>query len=405
MNKKNFSTSIMTVGLCCAWIPAYAIDGPKPVEFDGGPLGTLEFSAAGDGYFYTQSGTSNTSGNSIAGTKAAGADINAWMIELHKPTGLVQFTVQLAEYQDINLGANRPQDVNGNRFTTGPLRSAFVTLAPMQGFKLSVGQLPSLEGYESVFPWNNPSALRTVLNVGQNSNSRGVEADYATGPLSGSLMFSDGYDTGVFNYLTYLATDRFDANNSLSVYGGVSLGTTGPNTFAYGEGGASGGGANGNGGQGTLAVVNSNMLGAWYTWRQGGLSLTPEVQYQWTNALTKYAGDISGGVSDDIPKGTSNLGAVLFADYKFANTPYSIAGWGEYATSHGSAAQDSWFVAPNAQVAGFAIAPAYQYKQLVARLNMGYVHLLNSGNPSAGFGNDGTGKNQVVTTLEFALVY
>jgi hypothetical protein len=67
----------------------------------------------------------------------------------------------------------------------------------------------------------------------------------------------------------YLATAKIDSNNNITVYGGVPLGTTGPNTFAYGEGGASAGGANGNGGQGQLAAVNSTMVGGWYTWKAG----------------------------------------------------------------------------------------------------------------------------------------
>lgn len=395
----------MAIGLSCVSLHAHAVEGPKPVEFDAGPLGPLDFSAAGDGYFFFQSGTSSDSKSSIAGENPTGVDVNAWMVELHKPTGLIQFTIQLAEYQDINLGANKPTMVNDNRFTTGPLRTALITLAPTQDFKFSLGQLPSLEGYESVFPWNNPSALRTVLNVGQNSNSRGIEADYAHGPLSASVAFGDGYDTGVWNYVQFLATDKINANNSISLYGGIPLGVTGPNTFAYGEGGMSAGGADGNGGQGTLAVVNSNMLGAWYAWKNGNLTITPEVQLQWTRPINEYAGETSGGLSDDIPKETGNFGAALFANYKFGDSPYSLAGWAEYATSHGTGAQDSWFVAPDAQLAGFAIAPGWQYKQLFARLNIGYVHLLNSGTPSAGFGDEGTGRNQVVTTLEFALVY
>jgi Putative beta-barrel porin-2, OmpL-like. bbp2 len=395
----------MAIGLSCISLHAHAVDGPKPVEFDAGPLGPLDFSAAGDGYFYFQSGAASDSKSSIAGERPTGVDVNAWMVELHKPTGLIQFTIQLGEYQDINLGANKPTMVNDNRFTTGPLRTAFVTLAPTQELKFSIGQLPSLEGYESVFPWNNPSALRTVLNVGQNSNSRGVEADYAHGPLGALVAFGDGYDTGVWNYVQFLTTDKINANNSITLYGGIPLGVTGPNTFAYGEGGMSAGGADGNGGQGTLAVVNSNMLGAWYTWKNGNLSITPEVQLQWTRPINKYAGETSGGLSDDISKETGNFGAALFANYKFGDSPYSLAAWAEYATSHGTGAQDSWFVAPDAQLAGFAIAPGWQYKQLFTRLNIGYGHVLNSGTPSAGFGDEGTGRNQVVTTLEFALVY
>ena len=80
----------------------------------------------------------------------------------------------------------------------------------------------------------------------------------------------------------YLATAKIDSNNNITVYGGVPLGTTGPNTFAYGEGGASAGGANGNGGQGQLAAVNSTMVGGWYTWKAGDLAVIPEVQGQWT---------------------------------------------------------------------------------------------------------------------------
>ena len=74
--------------------------------------------------FTPQSGTSSNSNNSIVGDKAAGADLAAWMIGLKKSTGLVQFTVQLAEWKDVAVGISKPSQVNGDRFTTGPLRTA-----------------------------------------------------------------------------------------------------------------------------------------------------------------------------------------------------------------------------------------------------------------------------------------
>lgn len=381
------------------------MEGPQPVKVDGGPLGQLTFSAAGEGYFFVQSGTSSDPHVSIAGSETAGAEISAWSVELHKPTGLVQFTLGLGEWQDINLGTSKPAEVNDKRFTNGPLRSAFVSLAPTDDFKLSVGQFPSLVGYESVFPWKNPSALRTVINAAENSSSRGVQVDYAHGSLSGSVAFGDGYDSAVWNHVQFLVIDTIDANNSLFGFGMVPLGTTGPNTFACGEGGESAGGANGNGGQGQLAVVNSRIVGAWYTWKMGSLTIIPEVQFQWMPPLNKYAGVVSGGLSDDIPKETGNFSAAPLGSYKFGDTPYSLAGWVDYGTSHGSAAQDSSFVAPNAELAGFAIALGYQYKQLFTRLNLGYSRLLNAGTPSAGFGNQGTGKNQVFTMLELGVAF
>ena len=183
MNKRITSGVVISTLISAVWVPAYAVDGPKPVEIDGGPLGPLQFSAAADGYFYYQSGTSSNPGASIAGGKDVGAEFSAWMAQLKKSTGLIQFTLQLAQYKDINLGANKPTIINNNQLTDGPLRSAFISLVPTPDLKISVGQLSSLEGYESAFPWNNPSALRTVLVVGENASNRGVEVDYTYGPV------------------------------------------------------------------------------------------------------------------------------------------------------------------------------------------------------------------------------
>ena len=40
MNKHTVLTTVVIAGLSIASVPAQAVDGPKPVEFDGGPLGT-----------------------------------------------------------------------------------------------------------------------------------------------------------------------------------------------------------------------------------------------------------------------------------------------------------------------------------------------------------------------------
>jgi hypothetical protein len=202
------------------------------VPLDGGPLGMLDFSAGADGYFYAQSGTSNNSSNSIVGDKAAGADLAAWMIGLKKSTGLVQFTLQLAEWKDVAVGISKPSQVNGDRFTTGPLRTAYITLAPTPDFKFSIGQVPSVEGYESVFPWNNSVGLVTAAFFVENSNSRGVQMDYSHGPLAATVVFGDGYDTGVWNYIQFIGTDKINTSNAVAFYGGIPLGVTGPNTFA-----------------------------------------------------------------------------------------------------------------------------------------------------------------------------
>jgi hypothetical protein len=384
--------------------PAFAMTGPSTVDIDGGPLGPLEISAGVDGYLYGQSGTSDHAGNSVVGDKAGGAEVDAFMAQLAKTTGIIQFSIQAAQFTNINLGANKPKEINNGQFTTSPLRSAFVTLAFNPSFQISIGQFNSLEGYESVFAWDNPVALRTVIAAVENSDSRGVEVNFNQGDIAAAVIFGDGYDTGVFNYLQYLTTLTINGNNDFNLFGGFALGVTGPNAFAYGEAGAIAGGPDGVGGQGQLANVNSNMFGAWYDWHDGDLKLTPEIQFQYAKPLHRYADILSGGLSDDIAKQTSNLATAVFADYKFGQSPYSLGAWIEYATSHGSGAQDTWFVAPNAELVGFAIAPTWQGKFLFTRLNLGYAHLLNNGSPEAGFGNAGMGRDQVVGTVELGLL-
>jgi len=416
-NKRIHAGLAICAGLLCVSTGAYGqilqtfvnrpdeFAHPVPHSFDGGPLGELEGSAAFDGYFFGESGAGD---GSAVGRYSVGARANAWETEVGKKvteTDFWGFAVQAGEYQDINLGLNRPKNINANRFQTGPIRSAYVTIEPIQDYKISVGQLPSVEGFESVYPWNNPVALRTALNPPQNSNSKGVQLDYDHGPFSGVLMYSDGYDTNDFNYISWLASYKFDASNQLNVYGGANLGTTGPNAFAYGEGNASPGGANGVGGQAQLAVVNSDMIGAWYSWRHKSLTIIPEVQLQYTPKLTQFANVTSGGISDNIPKGTGEFVATLFAIYKFADTPYSISGWVEYGSSWGSAAQDVWFNAPGQTLVGFAIAPAWKYNKLYARLNLGYVHLVDEGTPAAGYGSAGTGRDSFTSLMEFGFVF
>ena len=282
------------------------------------------------------------------------------------------------------------------------------TVAPFQDFKFSVGQVPSIEGFESVFPWNNPVALRTAANPPQNSNSKGLQLDYDNGPFSATVIFGDGYDTNVYNYFQFSGTYKFNPSNQITVYAGVPVGVTGPNAFAYGEGGVPAGGGNGVGGQQQMAVVNSNMIGAWYTWRNGGLTIIPELQFQYTPKITKYATEMSGGVSDDIPKGTSEFVAALFAMYKIPNSHFSLNGWVEYGTSNGSAAQDLWFSAPNEKLVGVAVGPAWKYNKIFVRLDAGYVHLLNVGTgvgAPAGYGASGTGKDTVIGLTEFGFVF
>jgi hypothetical protein len=361
--------------------PAFALNGPTNIEIDGGPLGPLEMSGGVDGYFYAKTGTDQNT----AGDKAAGSVLNNIEIQLQKNTGEIRFDLQIAGYSGYVLGSPYPKQANFNHFTTGPIRNAYVSYVPNSHLTVSVGQMASLEGYESTFAWNNTTGFTTALYEVTNSESRGVSATLTEGPASLQVMYGDGNDTGVFNFVQFLGTYNFSATDNLNIFGGIHLATTGPNAYYYGQDTV---------GDNNSIYVNSNIFGAYYTGVFGNLMLTPEIQYQYASPNHRYSSDV-------IPKETSNFGAALFGDYAFGKSPYSIGAWAEYWTSHGSASGDNWFITPNAELVGFTVAPTWQYKDLYLRANAGYLHLLNG----TAYGNDKSGTDQLMGTMEAGLVF
>jgi hypothetical protein len=365
---------------------AHALNGPTNIDIDGGPFGQLELSGGMSGYFYGQSGTSRNdeSANSAVGNKATGANVSQAMIELQKTSGVLQFTIEVGPQNGVPYLGVKPTQASVTVYRASPLYLGYVTLAPKNSpVTISVGQLPSLEGYESGLSWGNANLFRSALYSVENMQNVGVSGTYTHGPLSATVTFGDGYDTRVFNFLQALVTYNFNSNNALNVFYGGELGKTGLNSITYNQYTV--------GNYGSY-FVNSQMYGAYYSYTNGNLNLVPEVQYVYANR------DVALG----IPNYTSNFGAALFSDYNFGTSPYSLGGMAEYFTSNGSG---DWFIAPHAEGVGFQLSPTWQYKDLFARVSGGYMHLINRGNGAPAYGNNGTGSDVVQGALEAGLLF
>ena len=273
-----------------------------------------------------------------------------------------------------------------NTFTLGPVYAAYVTLAPTKDFNISVGQVYSTEGYESSTDWNNPNIIDSPLYYVENSSSRGVAATYTQGPVSATLTYGDGFDSGVFNVIQGLISYSPDAANSVSVYGTANVGRTGPNTFAYGGGTTGSGYSSYN-----AAYVNSNMIGVYYSYTKGAVTLVPEVQYVYAKVDHQIG----------IDKFTSNFGAELIGDYQFAKTPWSVGGQVVYYSNNGPQA---WYLNAHSAGIGIGVTPTWQQGNIFARGEVGLLHLTSVGTGPA-FGSSGTDRNQVIGLLEAGVVF
>jgi hypothetical protein len=134
------------------------------------------------------------------------------------------------------------------------------------------------------------------------------------------------------------------------------------------------------------------MLGGWYSYTLGSLSLVPEVQYVYAKP-DQLAG---------VPKFTSNLGAAVFADYSFGTSPYSIGAFVDYENSIGDY---DWFVGPRSEAAGISVSPTWQYKYLFARADVGGLYLLKNKEFSTASYGDGTKKGVFMGTLEAGILF
>jgi hypothetical protein len=401
--RKSRTAFLLTLGLGAAVSlfalqSAQAFNGPTAINIDGGPLGTLALTGGADGYFYGLSGTGNSMNYGLLGTdKATGAQFMNGFIQVQKTTGLLQFTIEVGANNSYVLGY-APSKPSVQTFSTGPVYAGYLTLAPTSALSISIGQLGSLEGYESGIDWNNSNLLETDIFSVENSQSRGISATYTKGPFSGSVTFGDGFDTGVFNFLQVLGTYTFNSNNVLNVFAATNLSRTGLNAHIYGN-------ANTPYNQTSVLnygpyYVNSTMIGAFYSYTMGNLNLVPEVQYVYAKV------DHEIGIN----KFSSNFGAALFADYTFGKSPYSIGAWGEYFTSNGP---DNWFINPGAQGIGVSVSPTWQDKNLFVRGDIGLMHLTKFSNYSSipsglnnyGYGNDGGSRNQADFLLEGGVLF
>lgn len=358
---------------------AVAMTGPSSIQIDGGALGDLEVSAGLDGDAYAVS-------NAAPGAKSTGAQLGNALIELQKTSGILQFTIEVGSYSTQTLGY-APATASGispNYFPESPLYAGYITIAPNSAVSVSLGQISPIVGYEASQDWGNANIFFSEIAYTQPAQGRGGNIALTQGPFSATVSLTDGYYTGVMNYLQWLLTYGPDSDNSLSLYGGANLGRTGENV----------------GGIANPLLDNSDMYGAFYTYTTENLTMTPEVQYQTTPPIAAFS----------INHRVSNLALALFADEQLgSNTPWSLGAFVEYATQFynkaddAGASEDFFGFGPGSNLYGISITPTWQSKNLFARADMGLIHV-NRGLGGSAF-DDASTANQFSGLLEAGLLF
>jgi len=347
-----------------------------PLRFDAGALGPLYVGGVLSGLGQWQS-------NAAPADRTRQADLGNAQVFVNKADGLVQFFVQGGYYSIPALGVPYLRTSDATPAYYGPLAQGYLKLAPTDSFSVMVGKLPTLIGAESTFSFQNFNIQRGLLWNQENAVNRGVQVNYATGPLTLSASINDGFYSKHYSWVSFLASYALDSSNTVTFNAGGNTRHTEVSSTAT-----------------PLFQNNQQIYNLIYTRTQGAWTFQPYVQYTRVPSLPEFGANESA----------STYGGALLASYDFGNdaTPAALRLPGfklpvrvEYIASTGSAAAGApnLLYGPGSRAWSITLTPTYQYKRFFTRAEFAYVGTGRTATGAA-FGTDGNRHSQVRGMLE-----
>lgn len=344
---------------------------PAPFHFKAGPLGTIYASGVVTGMGLLQS-------DPILGDRSTQFDITNGLAIVQKTDGLIQFYAQAGIYSFPSVGYSYTRANQNTSNSFGALPVAYLTLAPNDHFSIQAGKLPTLIGAEYTFTFENMNIERGLLWGQEPAISRGVQANYSTGPFSFSASFNDGYYSDRFNWVSGFASYAINDSNTIAISGGGNLGRSTQGPVA------------------PVAQNNSSIIDLIYTYSSGPLTVSPYFQ---ANFVPRKR---SLGIGHD----AETYGGAVLASYQFTDR-FSLAGRAEIIGSTGSAtngAPDLLGYGPGSMAWSLTATPTYQVGRFFVRAEGSVVNISDSA-AGSGFGRSGTSKTQGRFVVETGFVF
>jgi hypothetical protein len=335
-------------------LPSPAMTGPitsnpTPPSFDAG-FGSLSWGASLTGLGYFQ--TNPTHG--YPGNGSSGIDLSNGQAWLEKTDGLIQFYVQAGIYSLPSLGAAYVRSSQITSHTFGAVPVGYIKIVPNGSWSIEVGKLPTLIGAEYTFTFENMQIERGLLWNQEPAISRGVQVNYASGPLTVSLSLNDGYYSNTYSTLSGLVSYAFDSANTLALAGSGNLAHPSTSTFVT-----------------SPVLNNSQIYNLIYTFNSAPWLVTPYVQYQHVDANHGTPFFVNS---------MSDWGFGVLANYTFSPT-FNLAARAEYETSDGGFPALGQFplpYGPGSKAWSFTLTPTWQIKQFFVRAEGSYTALSHS---------------------------
>jgi len=349
---------------------------PGPTTFDLGLLGKkVTVTGAVTGFGQWQDNVS-------PGDHDAQLDVSNAQIFINKSDGLIQYFLEVGAYSLPAIGTPYIPASRATRDFYGVLPQGFLKIAPTASFSIEAGALPTLAGAEDTFSFENMNIERGLLWNQENAVNRGVQVNYAMGPVAFSASLNDGYYSGRYSWLSGSATWTIDKTNTLELVATGNTAHTDISTVA------------------TLLFQNNQQLyNIIYTHTQGPWTIEPYFQYTHVPRIPGI-----GAL-----QAASTYGGALLVSYAFAKSKlagFSVPVRMEFIASTGAVANG----APNllygagSKAWSITVTPTYQYRIYFIRAELSYV---GTSGATAGsvFGPTGAATSQTRALLETGLLF
>jgi hypothetical protein len=313
---------------------------PNPTKVDAGPFGNLYVTGAATGIAQWQD-------HVFPGDDKTLADVTNGQVFVQKTDGPLQFFIEAGIYSLPDLGVPYVKATDTTKNLYGALPQAFIKIVPNADFSLMVGKLPTLIGAEYTFSFQNMNIQRGLLWNQESAVSRGVQLNYAHGPVSVSASLNDGFYSGHYNWITGSLGYAIDKENSVTLVGGGNVSHTAHSSAAT-----------------PLLQNNGEIYNLVYTHTAGPWIIEPYVQYSHVHALPELG----------IPENASTYGAALLVSYAFTKE-FHLTGRAEYIGSSGSpgGTTPSLLYGPGSNAWSLTITPTYQKGIFFVRAEASHV--------------------------------
>jgi hypothetical protein len=349
-----------------------AIQLPPP-KYTLGPLGDIYVDGIASGLGQWQN-------NPFPGNRSWEPDLSNGQIFVQKTDGIFQFYAQAGAYSIASLGApyvSAAEATFGYHSPAGEewgwFPQGYAKIAPNSNFSIEGGKLPTLIGAEYTFSFQNINIERGLLWNQEPAISKGGQVNYTAGPVALSLSFNDGYDSGVYNWVTGSATYTLNSANSFEFAAGGNAGKTNIATL-----------------RAPLLQSNSEIYNLIYTYNADPWIIQP--YFQATHVPTNN--------SIGITSSASTFGGAVLVNYDLGSG-FNLGGRLEYIGTTGS---NNLLFGPGSGAFSFTITPTYQWKYYFARAEFSWVKANNTTSGEA-MGPNLDGNSQTRVLVETGILF